>query len=148
MVGYGCMWDVCGKAELYWQTWASGCHSNATVHCHPQRHAQHLQYVCIHRNTHIRPETPRVIGQHYLPAPFNDFTRARRGAGCLSQRPRDVATCWSPERPRPSITFHATACSAARVSWVRLRSLVVQWLAPLTCVPLSSFVGTDHCANS
>ena len=67
MVGYGYMWDVCGKSGLYWRTWTSGCHSkrtrtsgchsNATVHRHPHRHARALCcLVSIHRNTHIRPE--------------------------------------------------------------------------------------------
>ena len=47
-----CVLDVCGKSELYLRTWASGSHTNATVHRHPHCMHEHARR-SIHRCTHV-----------------------------------------------------------------------------------------------
>ena len=93
--------DVCGKSELYLRTWASGWHSNATVHRHPP--------MC-RREWFGQPCRTPAPGTQFLGAAPNLQAQWER------RRARTRTRIWV--RPGPPFQFphYATAHHAARAT--------------------------------
>ena len=115
-VNYEFVRDVCGKSEFYLQKWASGCHSNATVHRHPHYMHEHERR-SIHRYTHlphVYNSTRDVVPGEPGAAPNLQARWERRRARLQTHiwiRPERTTTTFHTTPPRivlhePSSTFH------------------------------------------